>query len=313
MNRKLKRKTHRAFTLVELLVVIGIIAVLIGILLPALSKARQQAFSLKCMSNLRQLGIAFAGYENAYKGKIPYPTTTLAVNGVSDPGQGTLWYNAVDAFLRPYGTDGKTGVAQYRTYDKWKHCPIYETFGGQALTASGGQDTLVGFSKTYKMNSHIRTKITNPDGSTTAVQAKINMIKRPTDTVLMGDGVSIDLIGEIAGQWDNGQFSMEVNDPTQANPAMRHLGGANILFVDGHAANCNFKTITRRVSSDPGGNQNPQNGNVVKTWQSEYLNSSGVPADVATKTKSAAAQGYTRNPNMPLIWTDYEHSPIISR
>src|SRR5256885_7309378 len=62
------------FTLVELLVVIGIIAVLIGILLPALTKARESAQRTACLSNLRQLHLSVALYGNAYKDAVPLGT-----------------------------------------------------------------------------------------------------------------------------------------------------------------------------------------------------------------------------------------------
>jgi prepilin-type N-terminal cleavage/methylation domain-containing protein len=76
---------RRAFTLVELLVVIGIIATLISLLLPALNRAREQAYLIACQSNLRDMGQALSIYEAETKGYLPWGCIDAGENWESGP------------------------------------------------------------------------------------------------------------------------------------------------------------------------------------------------------------------------------------
>jgi prepilin-type processing-associated H-X9-DG protein len=121
-----------AFTLVELLVVIGIIALLIAILLPALQRAKENANVVKCASNMRQLGMAFVAYAQDFKNK--YPPN---VGGTAPPGLpiNQAWYD-----------DDKIG----------KYLPKYSfpapgspTIGGGVMVCPNDEDSVRSYSQNW--------------------------------------------------------------------------------------------------------------------------------------------------------------------
>jgi len=131
---------RKAFTLVELLVVIGIIAVLIAVLLPALSRAREQSASVKCLSNLRQIGIGVVQYGNANNGYIVPGAVRFPGDGLDRDNWATILCTLkyLPAPPQPPSTTGNT-FADTSFGDSVFRCP--SGIDNRALTGASNTPT----------------------------------------------------------------------------------------------------------------------------------------------------------------------------
>lgn len=199
--RTLVRKNN-GFTLVELLVVISIIALLIALLLPALQAARRAAQSALCLSNQRQLGIAYAMYQNDYQNlwpaiKINPGSPKWAGVSLGSPSGWFRWHS--EGLYRYVGTQvtvpPTAGWFDDNAFGTIFECPAAERNGPSSTLAVFQQEDVSAYG--YAMNNRLNVLAIGgtgrfPDGTAYSTAAKEffkepDLIRKPSHAMLLMD------------------------------------------------------------------------------------------------------------------------------
>jgi prepilin-type N-terminal cleavage/methylation domain-containing protein/prepilin-type processing-associated H-X9-DG protein len=225
-HRTLKLRTHqKGFTLIELLVVIAIIAVLVAMLLPALQTAREQARTVVCQSQLRQLGTGFRFYAEMYNDFIV--SHSLSANQPA-PKCYWVWYDYLETHFAGFHARGKGGLTL---------CP------SNPISIKENGVPLTNYAQPQTIGAPFRYKVWQDTGNDLKAWQgppfRLSEATTPASKVLLTDFGDVNqydilVVAIFSGHW---YYQYQISNC--------HNDGTNALYFDGHVSHESWGTFVQ--------------------------------------------------------------------